>query len=445
MNKKAIPVFILPILILVFRPLNIDFNQGMILSSLIITVTSWVVGVPNKIISSIFLLIMFILFGNTPIDKILSFPLSSNFFLIILSFVFSQGVINSNLAEKIFLPLINKYSRSSNQFMITMAISVIILVFIIPQPYSRGILMAMVYQEYFNSIKLEKSTKEVFIFSLFALNLIVHTFFKRGDIVLNNGILVLADVQMTELEWIKNLMVPGLGILTLTVLSMITVFRKDLKLFKPGEINNKKISLSKDDIINLALILSIIMLWATESIHNISGTIVAIIGIVLMYFRKMVSLEDFKSINIEVLFFLTAAFSIGSVMVGSGVSDKIFSRFTHLLPDEFNFVFMLVVVLSSMTLRIFLGSSITTMAVVIPSFVAIAGDKVDSMIIMLLIYICLVTFYLFPFHNSLLVLGEGNGYFSTKVVLRFGIYSIIISFVSVFLFYIPWWKFIGLI
>lgn len=445
MNKKAIPILILPILILVFRPLNIDFNQGMIISSLIITVVSWVIGIPNKIISSIFLLIMFILFGNTPIERILSFPLSSNFLLIILSFVFSQGVINSNLAKKIFLPFINKYSRNSNQFLITMAISVIILVFIIPQPYSRAILMAMVYLEYFDSIKLAKSTREVFILLLFTLNIIVHTFFKRGDIVLNNGILVLAGVQMTELEWIKNLMVPGLGILTLTLLCFIFEFRKELKLFKPGKLDNTRIRLDRDDIINLVLILTIIILWATESIHNINGTTVVIIGTILMYFRKIVNFEDIKSINIEVLFFLTAAFSIGSVMVGSGVSDKIFGRFTNLLPEEFNLIFVLVLVLSSMTLRLFLGSGITTIAVVIPSFITIVGGKVDSMIIMLLLFTSVITFYLFPFHNSLMVLGEGNGYFSTKIVLRFGIYSILIAFVSVFLFYIPWWKLIGLI
>ena len=67
MNKKAISILVLPLLILIFRPLNIDLNQAIILSSLMITIISWVIGKPNKIISSIFLLIMFILFGNTPI------------------------------------------------------------------------------------------------------------------------------------------------------------------------------------------------------------------------------------------------------------------------------------------------------------------------------------------------------------------------------------------
>ncbi|NLY45587.1 MAG: hypothetical protein GX053_06310 [Tissierella sp.] len=444
MNKKAISVLIFPLLILTFRPLNVDLNQAIILSTLMITIISWIVGKPNKIISSIFLLIMFILFGNTPIRTILSFPLSSNFLMIVFSFIFSQGIINSNLAKKLFLPFINRYSRNGIQFLITMVISVIILVSVIPQPYSRVILLAMVYQEFFNSISLEEATREVLIFSIFAFNILAHLLFKRGDIVLNNGILAVANVQMSELEWMKNLLVPGLGMLVLAMIFFVFAFKKELKLFKPGEISITKIELNKDDKINLALILIIIVLWATESIHNVSGTTVLIVGTIIMYFRKIIGFKDLKSVNVEVLVFLTAAFSIGSVMAGSGIADKIFGRFTELLPNEFNFLFVLTIVSSTMVLRMFLGSTITTMSVAIPSFISMAEGKINSTIIMFLVFLSLLTVYLLPFHNSLLAVGEGNNYFSNKTVLRFGVYCIILTFISIFLFFIPWWRFIGL-
>lgn len=444
MIKKTIPILILPLLILVFRPLNVDLNQAIILSSLMITIISWVVGIPNKIISSIFLLVIFIMFGNTPIRTILSFPLSSNFLLIVFSFIFSQGIINSNLAKKLFLPFINKYSRSGVHFLITMIISVIILVFIIPQPYSRVILIAMVYLEFFNSINLETVTREVLMFSIFAFNIIAHVLFKRADIVLNNGILAVAKVQMSELEWMKNLLVPGLGMLALAFLFFIFAFRKELKLFKPGEVRVTKTKLNKGDKINLALILIIIVLWATESIHNLSGAAVLIIGTTFMYLRKIIGFKDLKSVNVELVIFLTAAFSIGSVMAGSGIADKIFGKFTEFLPNEFNFLFILIIVSSTMILRIFLGSSVTTMSVAIPGFISMSDGKVNSTIIMFLVFLSLLTVYLLPFHNSLLAVGEGI-YYSNKTVLRFGAFCIILTFISIFLFYVPWWNLIGLI
>lgn len=445
MKKRLLPILVLLIIlfILAFRPLDMDLNQAIVLSALIVTVVSWVVGYPNKIIASVFLLIMFIIFGNTPASRVLHFPLSPTFILIIFSFIFSQGIINSNLASKLFLPFINRYARNINQFLITMLVTVIIMVFTIPQSHSRIILLSIVYLEYFNSIDLQKETRDVLMFSLFAFNIIVHVFFKRGDIVLNNGILAVANVQMSELEWMKNLLVPGFAMTVLGMLLFKLAFRKELKLFQAGELSHEKIDLNRDDRINLSLIILIILLWATESIHNISPTLVLVAGTIAMYIRGIISFEDAKSVNIELLFFLTAAFSIGNVMSESGIADKIFGNLTGLLGSEFNYTYILVIVLSSMILRVFLGSSVTTMSVAIPTFISLSEGMVEPEVIMFLVFTSILTFYLLPFHNSLLAVGEGS-FYTNEIVFRFGLYTILLTLVSIFCFFIPWWKLIGL-
>src|SRR5699024_5760272 len=149
--------------------------------------------------------------------------------------------------------------------------------------------------------------------------------------------------------------------------------------------------------------------------------------------------------NLEVLVFLTAAFSIGTVMEGSGIADKIFGGLSRYLPESFSYTFVLVVMLSTMVLHMALGSSVTTMSVAIPSFISIAGEGIDPTIIMFLVFTSIVTQYLLPFHDVLLAVGEGNNYFGNKVVFRYGLYCTVLTFISVFLFFIPWWKFIGLI
>src|SRR5699024_2553014 len=221
-------------------------------------------------------------------------------------------------------PFIAKYAKNVYQFLFTMVITVIILVFIIPQPLSRVILLFTIYIQKFESIDLNCKTREVILLCMFEVNIIAHIFFKRGDIVLNNGILDVANIQMTEFEWTKNLMIPGLAMLTLAMVFFVIAFKSELKLFKSDEKDVKKVKLESNDKINLGLILLIIILWATENIHNISGSVVVIIGTILMYLRKIIDFRDFKSINLEVLVFLTAAFSIGTVMEGSGIADKIF-------------------------------------------------------------------------------------------------------------------------
>src|SRR5699024_5170375 len=139
-----------------------------------------------------------------------------------------------------------------------------------------------IYIQYFESIDLNCKTREVLLLCMFEVNIIAHIFFKRGDIVLNNGILDVANIQMTEFEWTKNLMIPGLAMLTLAMVFFVIAFKSELKLFKSDEKDVKKVKLESNDKINLGLILLIIILWATENIHNISGSVVVIIGTILM-------------------------------------------------------------------------------------------------------------------------------------------------------------------
>jgi di/tricarboxylate transporter len=62
------------------------------------------------------------------------------------------------------------------------------------------------------------------------------------------------------------------------------------------------------------------------------------------------------------------------------------------------------------------------------------------------VYIASNVQYLFPFHNTVIMLGMGiEGGFSTKQVAKFGAYMIFVLFIAMALFYIPWWKLIGLI
>ena len=73
MNKKIVSILILPLLVLIMKPFNLDLNQAIVLSALILTITSWAIGKPNKILTSLFLLGVFLIFGNTPAKRVLSF------------------------------------------------------------------------------------------------------------------------------------------------------------------------------------------------------------------------------------------------------------------------------------------------------------------------------------------------------------------------------------
>lgn len=420
-------------------------NQIILIVSLILTILSWVKGKPSKTVSSAFLLVIFLIFGHTPVEKVLFFPLSSNFLVIVLSFVFSQGIINSKLAEKLFEPLIVKYSDHLFEYLAFMAFSLVVLSLTIPQPFSRFILLAMVYQRFFRQLHLDEKLIELLLFGMFSASMVINTFFKEGDIILNRGLLSISGMELSSLEWIKIMLVPGIGLLLLVLSSYALVFRKELSAFRLPPHENKGIELNKEDRINLFLILATVLLWASEGFHGIKGTYIVSLSIALMALRGLVTLKDFKTINVDLLMFLTAAFSIGNVMTGSGIAGNIFGKLAQAMPGEFSLKYILVVSLSTMALHTVLGSSVTTLSVAIPSFMSILLRGVEPTPILFIIFVSTVFQFTLPIHNALLAVGLGNKFYDSRPILRFGLVCTLNALLALFFLYLPWWRFIGLL
>jgi len=120
--KNIIKTLIVPLLIILIRPLGLSLNQSIVLASLILTISWWTVGVVKKSYASLFLLGMFTIFGNTPLTQIFNFPLSEIFIIIIFAYIFSQGISNSKLAQKLLEPYLYKYGNNYIKLMIIILI-----------------------------------------------------------------------------------------------------------------------------------------------------------------------------------------------------------------------------------------------------------------------------------------------------------------------------------
>ena len=447
MLKKILFSLILPTLVLIFKPLGLSLDQSIVLATLIFTITNWTTRAIKSIYVSILLLIIFMIFGNTPFERIFSFLLSDSFILILFSFIFSQGISNSLLAEKLFYPLISKYVKNVYQLLIAILLSAFILIFVIPQPMSRVIMLSFIFNEYFNKIGIKGNLKEILMFSTMAFSTFLQSIFKRADLLLSTSALSLADISMTEGEWARYMTVPSILMVILGVSLFILVYRKDLREFDSSILSKEQseISLDKKDKKNLLLIGLVVILWATEGIHHISGSIIVVIGTILMYFKGLVVKKDLKTVNITLLVFLTAVMSIGAVMKGSGIAEIVFGSFTGIFPKEFSAFYIFIVIITTMSLHMILGSNLTSMSVVIPGIMTITTGIVDPTILMFLVFVSLFSHYLLSVHSTIFAMGVGYGYFSSKTVTRFGLVTTPFVFISIYCFFIPWWKLIGVL
>lgn len=438
---------ILPLLIILTKPLDMNFNQSIILGTLILVLTWWTSGVVNRTYASIFLLLIFSIFGSTSLKSVFKFPLSSNFYMIGLSFLLSQGIVNSNVANRFANFALKKYVNTPYKLIIMAFMIGILLIFIIPQPFSRVILIASIYQQFLKDKKMPNSSREVLFFSIFVASTSTYMFFLNGDIILNYAALQFGGASVSWMEWVKYMTVPSLFTSLAIGISFALVFKKELK---NVDISNngyivEDTAMSSKEKKTIVIMAIVIILWMTEPIHSINAAIITLLGAFAMLIFRIIEFKDFRSINVGLMVFLTAAFAIGSVMNQSGVANIIYSSIVDIFPATYSNLYLFILILTVMALHMLLGSSITTLSVVVPGLIELTQGAIDIIPLTLLIYIAINMHYILPFHHVTIMIGAGNNYYSNNIIIRFGIILTIIIFVVIFGFYIPWWKFINLI
>lgn len=197
--KKIIFSLILPALIIIFKPYSLVLDQAIVLAMLVFTIISWVNGALHKSLTSIIALTFFLIFGHLPVTKLFQFPLSSNFLLIVFSFVFSQGIANSNLAEILIQPLLIRYTKSRYQLVSVTVFLAFIMIFVIPQPFSRVIILSHIFNQYFTKIEIASKDKSILLFAVFLFSMFINMTLIRGDIILNNAL-----IAMSGLKYYRN-------------------------------------------------------------------------------------------------------------------------------------------------------------------------------------------------------------------------------------------------
>ena len=110
---KILMTLILPVLIVTVKPLDMSLFQSIVLGTLFLTVTWWATGYVNKEFASILMLLIFSVFGKTSLKSIFFFPLSHDFVTIIASFILSQGIVNSKVADRFSKYVLNKFCKNS--------------------------------------------------------------------------------------------------------------------------------------------------------------------------------------------------------------------------------------------------------------------------------------------------------------------------------------------
>jgi di/tricarboxylate transporter len=468
--KKILICLVIVASIALLNPLGLDFNQQIVFSGLLMTVLMWATHAVAQSAASIFLLILFSIFGQTPLPSVFKFPLSTNFIVIAMSFLMSQAIVNAGIAARLADNLLARFVRKSSDLVWVALVTNILLSFLILQPFSRTILLAAIFIEYLKRHNANEDTREAVMLSLFVLAVTTLMMFITADVILNNFAVSISGVEISWLEWAKWMALPSAITSVIVAFMLILLFKKGfsgpLKSAEPDAAHpeteetetdtytdmeqEQEPDTEPDHLVShgrfqtgekqvLVIVLAAVGLWMTESVHGLSSAWVALVSVVCLFLTRNLTARDFKFMNIHLLIFLTAAFSIGSVMQNSGVSGVLFSVFNTEALLASSAPNLAIIGLNAI-LHLFVGSTVTTLSITVPGLLALTAGVLNPVAVMLTSYVTVNLHFFLPFHQVVLLIG--SSYYSVRSIVKIGVVMTFLTPLLILFLYLPYWRLI---
>lgn len=456
-TKKQVPksvllalTILLGLIIFLSHPLGMNNQQSLVTALLVTVVIWWCTGLVKKTWASLVLLGGFLCFSGAPVTTIFSFPLSETFRLIVLTYLFSRGVVHSGLAEKYLGPLLKRCGDTPLHTVMFSGIMFVITMYAIPQPLARLIIIVDIVKGHLDRTDAKDAQKSVIYFGVFVMYIFVNMLTMNADIILNTTAVAVAGIEMADIEWIQYMAVPSLAFIVAVLLLFSFVFRKELGkgkfAFQTAQTDSNATALSpvKEKLV-LALVVLTIVLWVSEPWHGVASWIVTLCSIFGMFGLSILKTKDFDAIDITMLVFLTAAMCIGGVMTANGTADYLFSALREIISDGPVAWVIFTIMVSTICIHMMLGSNTTTLSVVIPGITYICSGILPTAVIVFVVYVTSAAQWIFPFHSVGLMMGSSKNLYPSQYIWRMGLPLTALVFVAIYGFYMPWWYLVGLL
>lgn len=437
---------VVPLAVLVWRPLSLEPHQAAVTAAVLLTIIWWSTGIVKKIPASIFLSLAFCLVSGAGLRTVFAFPLSETFPMIVITYLFSRAISNAGITDRILRPMLLKLVHTPMECLIAIIGSFFLLMYVVPQPLARLIIVAAVFDHFLKKADLRDESYATLMYGVFLFYAVVNMSAKDADMIMNHVAAGFAESLITNGMWVKAMFVPTLAACAAILALFLLIFRRELKGCRITEDDDEVPQpFTTRQKLALVIICATVVLWMTSSLHGLNSTLVTLVATALLFCVGVLHVGDFDAIDITTLVFLTAAFSIGGVMKACGAADKVFGALQGLFPSQLSIGYILIMVLVGILLHMVLGSNTTTLSVVVPGMMILCGGLLPEDVIVYIAIVSVSAHAILPFHSVALMIGSSDGYFPSRYAIRLGVPMTFVIFALAVGVYLPWWRLIGLL
>lgn len=420
----------------------------------LMTVVFWATKIAHPGYVSGLYLCCLVVFNVAPTSNIFFIWTTDTVYLVIGAYLIASAVQSSGLGNRIAYTLILKFVNSWKSAIYTIFILTFILSLLIPHPWPRAFIIMSVVAVLIKSANLSKEDGAKMGFTVFASSVPISMIFLTGDSTINPLAVKFSGIELSWIGWFINMGIPSIAASILTLILMLVLFKPEGSFtLNKQEILEKLSGLgqmtTKEKRAAFWITVAIV-LWMTDSVHGIAlgwVTLLVAMAMSLPVIGETLTPKDWGTVPIHVLLFLTAAIAIGKIGGITGMNAWIASVVLPSSVPANPFILGLIIAVIGICLHMVLGSVIAVMGIAIPALLAFTNStSLSPLVPALFVYSSIALHYIFPFHhlNILVGLGEENGGYTDKQVIRMGIPLTVVVFI-VILFETAWWSVTGLI
>lgn len=420
----------------------------------LMTVVFWATKVTQPGYISGLYLTSLIVFNVAPASNVFVLWTMDTMYLVVGAYLIAGAVNSSGLGKRIAYNLILSFVSTWKSLIITIFIVTFVLSLLIPHPWPRAFLIMSVMAVVIKSAKLSKGDAAKIGFTVFASSVPISMIFLTGDSTINILAVKFSGAELSWFGWFLNMGIPSIIASIFTCILILVLFKPDGEfMINKEEIKEKLSSLgsmTEKEKRALFWIVIAIVLWMTDSIHGIAlgwVTLLVAMAMSLPIIGNTLTQKDWEEVPMHVLLFLTAAISIGKIGGLTGMNEWIASVVLPSSVPTNPVILGIIIAVIGICLHMVLGSVIAVMGIAIPALVAFTNSTSFSPLVpALFVYSSIALHYIFPFHhlNILIGLGEDNGMYTDKHVIKMGIPLTAVVFIIV-IFEAIWWNITGLL
>ncbi len=439
----------------VLLPESLSTNARLSLFAFALAVILWSTTSINAAFIALVAVILLVLTGGVPQEKLYESLASDVVWLMIGAFILGSAVQQTGLAAR-FAQLVVSRARTVSSVLWLLTTMIIPLSFFIPSTSGRAAVVIPIFHSIANAANDKRITKAIAILMpTVILVSTIGTIIAAGSHLIANDLLYqISKQRISFTEWVVYGTPFGIIASYISCWVIMRMFLDKKRLQRPITLPlSKNKPLSKAEWATLIIVAMMVVLWLTESWHKLEIATVTVVGALLLTAPKIGVLkwkDALKAVSWNLIIFVGAALVLGKALIETGAAqwiiDNLFS-ISGIVNAESRLLILLLLTLICLTSHIYMTSHTARAAALVPAILYLATSlKLNPTAVLFISTVGMDYCLTFPVSSkALLMFQEIDGEtYKGADLLRLSSVMLLVHLGLILIFYYGYWRWLGL-